>query len=112
MKILIATILNYLIASVVRAFTFLLIRTIMFIYVVESHDRTLFDRVTQHFSEDNGGLRYKLRQANRIDLIPELENSVLYIFDVPSEDRHEILYAESYFIGIYRPKLNFVTKNV
>lgn len=80
------------------------------IYVGESHGRSLFDRVTQHFSEDSGGLRHKLKQANRTDLIPELEKSVLYIFEVPMADRRDILYAESYFIGIYRPKLNFLSK--
>lgn len=78
------------------------------IYIGESHDRCLYKRITQHFSEDHGGLRYKLKQVNRGDLISELEGSTLYVFEYPNATKKEILYAESYFIGLYKPKINFI----
>ena len=82
------------------------------IYVGESHDRCLYARVTQHFNEDHGGLRYKLKKANRLDLISKLEDATLYVYPLPNADKSEILYAESYFIGIYKPEFNFVISDV
>lgn len=82
------------------------------IYVGESHDRCLYARVKQHFSEDHGGLRYKLKKVKRFDLITKLENATLYIYPFPNASKSEILYAESYFIGIYKPEINFVTSCV
>lgn len=59
------------------------------IYIGESYDRCLYKRITQHFSECQGGLRYKLRQVNRRDLISELERSTLYVFEYPDATKNK-----------------------
>ena len=74
------------------------------IYIGAAYDRELYKRITQHFrAKDTGGLRMKLSDI----YIRELENSSLYICKI-NESKRDILFKESFLIGLYRPKFNFI----
>ena len=73
------------------------------LYVGEAHEQSLKDRISQHFQEGTGGLRYKLR--NDSSKLKELERSVLYVFpvDKPSDSIKDI---EAALIRLYQPQFN------
>lgn len=78
------------------------------IYVGEAHDRCLLERVKQHFKDgDTGGLRRKLTDAGEVSLLSRLEKSELFLFPMQEATKREILFAEKYLIGLYRPIINY-----
>ena len=72
-------------------------------YVGEAHNRPLYYRIQQHFSDKkNGGIRFNLSKNERI----ELDNSVIFAYECicNNNETHiigktEILCAESFFIN-------------
>ena len=76
------------------------------LYIGESHEQGLYDRIAQHFSDDDtGGLRYKLIKNERKDLLDDLENSVLYVFPL-GQDKDFVTNLEKRLINLYNPRMN------
>ena len=73
------------------------------IYVGEAHEQSLKDRISQHFQEGTGSLRYKLKHS--LSKLRKLEHSVLYVFpiDKPSDIIKDI---EAALIKLYQPQFN------
>lgn len=78
------------------------------LYVGASYSSRLLIRLKQHFRKnDSAGLRFKLNKRNSNEY-KKLKNSFLYVAILDEEDKHDICIAESYLIGEYSAKWNFV----
>lgn len=78
------------------------------LYVGESHKQGLYERIAQHFLDtDTGGLRNKIIENDRQDLLAQLEDSILYVFPltINSDDVQKL---EKILIDLYDPVMNGV----
>ena len=73
------------------------------LYIGEAHIQSLKDRISQHFQEGTGGLRYKLR--NSPSKLRELEDSMLFVFPI-EKSPEEIKDIEAALVKLYQPPFN------
>lgn len=73
------------------------------LYIGVAYDRILSKRIVQHFRNDSGGLRSKLKDKQ----IKKLESSYLYICKI-DDIQQKLCFEEAYIIGLYRPKFNYI----
>lgn len=72
-------------------------------YIGEAASEPFSKRLTQHFNESNGGLRFK--KADKIDVIEACDVLILYGKHDNNKYR-DIHFDEDLLIGLFRPFLN------